>query len=279
MHSYKKSLLLPLLLCFLCRSISLFAGIVECSRLEPFEKALEKTDSQTLVLFDVDGTLIFPKDRILQPHNQALVGKFLHAIFSDPSSMPSGGYPEDYLLSRMLAQIKFELVDLRFPAIIHQLQQRRVKAIALTALQTGTFGVIPNMEDWRVAQLKGFGIDFSQAFPKYPEIIFSKKSGPVFKKGVLCSDKSSKGEVLVAFLKKIRWFPKKVIFIDDRRDYLQSVEAALKKHSIKFKGFLYTGASVSALQVDAELGEFQFRHLAKYGEWLSEEEALKHLNR
>lgn len=90
---------------------------------------------------------------------------------------------------------------------------------------------------------------------------------------MLCANKQDKGPVFVAFLEAIQWKSRQVIFIDNRLDYLKSVEAALDGTGIEFIGFHYKDVENSPRIVNEHLAKFQLMHLAKTGEWLSDQEA------
>lgn len=255
---------------------SLIAAITSTQGLEPFEKALLSADRETLVIFDVDETLIIPQDMILRPCNQDFLQHCFNTLIYNPAI--SEKYSGDYLISKTLSKIKYVLVDAKMPALIRGLQQKGIKVIALTAMQTGPFGVIPCMEDWRIQQLKELMIDFQFAFPSHFYLKFPTLRGaPVFKQGILCSSQTSKGEALLAFLDAIKWLPKKILFIDDKLNFLLSVESAAEKRQIDFQGFHYLAAKSYPGKLNEELAKFQFRYLAEQGEWLSDEEAQKAL--
>ena len=89
------------------------------------------------------------------------------------------------------------------------LQKRSIKAIALTASQTGAWHDIKKIEKVRYHQLCKVGIDFSKSFV-VQDIVFSALHDekdvtmhPTFFHGILSATFSvPKGIVLAAFLKK-----------------------------------------------------------------------------
>jgi hypothetical protein len=70
---------------------------------------------------------------------------------------------------------------------------------------------------------------------------------PVHIRGLLFTNgkNCSKGELLVAYLKKIGERPGRVIFVDDKEDNLKSAESALLNYDqgIDFLGLHYLGAN------------------------------------
>lgn len=268
----QKSLFPSLIFFFLFTCNALFSSIIEVKDLHQFEQELHQISQDTLVVFDVDYTLIVPQDRILHPSGEQLRQKYFKELAPKFS-------PEKYseLISRIFLERKIQLVNQNIPALILQLQNKSIKVIALTAMNTGKFGHILNQEDWRIAELKQFNIDFSKAFPIHPFIMFdltqAKGSTPIFKEGILFSASLTKGEALREFLNKIQWKPQYIIFIDDRMEHLLSVQKEAELMGIHFNGFHYLEAGASSCRIDEALIDFQINHLIQNEKWLSDAEA------
>ncbi len=260
-----KSIISCLLFCS-----SLCALIIEAPNLTPIEQSLERVDLNTLVLFDVDQTLIKQKDRILQPckANWDLWNVYARKTLENRDLVPEGKYPKGYLRARILSQMEFIEVDPHFQDLIATLKNRKIKTVAFTRMNTGPYGPIPSMEDWRFNQLKQIGYDFTFSFPELQL--------PMFKQGILYANKQDKGPVLLEFLDHIPK-PTKIIFIDDRLDYLQSVETSLAGTGIEFTGFHYTAVEMSLEPADEAIVARQLYYLAKTSNWLSDEQASKQL--
>ncbi|MFY7991751.1 MAG: DUF2608 domain-containing protein [Bacteriovoracaceae bacterium] len=234
---------------------------------------LDSADKDTLIIFDVDDVLITYNDMVLRPCG----ARFRPVSWKDidPKEIP-------YLMSIMLNEGKIILIDSSAPRLVNKLENRGVKTIALTAARTGKFGVIENAEDWRLKILKQFNLDFSKSFPKNQIIYFgdgAKKENDysLFKDGVLFlgDEKSTKGALLVQFLDKVQWKPKKVIFIDDKMSHLSSLENALNEAKIPFQGYQYKGVEKLPGELNEQIAEVQFTYLRKDHKWLSDSEAKK----
>ena len=260
--------------CLLFTQLS--ALIIEAPNLNRFEETLETIDQQSLVLFDVDETLLIPKDLILNPYAREAWNQYAKETIENPEIVPPGKYDDEYFFGQVLAKIEYEVVDPKVAEIIRSLQRRNIKTIAFTRMPVGSLGVIPSMEDWRIEHLKKHQFDFSPAFPQFPEIkinVLSTGISSLFKQGMLCANKQDKGPVFTAFLDAIQWKPSQVVFIDNRLDYLKSVEIALEGTGIEFIGFHYRDVENRPRIVNEHLAKFQLMHLAKTGEWLGDQEA------
>ena len=249
---------------------SLHGVIFEVKDLSKLEEEVSKLDATALVLFDVDYTLLTPKDVSLKLCGKGLRRKYLYVL--DPER-------REWLQSITALEGEEEQMDSKFPCLIQKMQNANIPVIGFTALETGKYGKIANIEEWRLSQLKKFDIDFTSAFYD-KKFILSESSTynghyPIFKNGVLFTNRLSKGEVFTAFLGKIAWKPNKILFMDDSIDQLKSVESAADVLGIEFIGFHYIAAETGPCDFDQELGEFQFRNLVENGQWLTDAEAKK----
>jgi hypothetical protein len=157
------------------------------------------------------------------------------------------------------------LIDPQMKTLLDSLGKKKVAKMALTGNFTGKFRGIENMEQWKIDCLNKLGIDFSQGAPHADSITFDelpsyRSNYCVYTKGILFVNGSTatKGEALVAFLKRTGQSPKKVIFIDDREEHVKSVEASLQafNSSIEYTGVHFTGAKDYPSKVISE-GEFE----------------------
>ena len=258
---------------------SLSGVIIEVPNLDLFEKAIQSSDQNSLVLFDVDGTLIESKDLIFRSSAIERSLQCYNEIFENPDVAPPGKHEKEYFLGQILSQIGYEVVNPKIVTLIESLQRQNIKTIAFTRLDTGPCGPIQALEDWRIEHLRKLGMDFKPAFPDLQEIRWDhltlKGKVPLYKEGVLYANKQGKGAILLAFLEAAKWMPSQVFFIDDRLEYLESVEEALKGTGVDFVGFHYTEATDRPCIIDEQLVKFQMIHLAKTGRWLSDDEARK----
>src|SRR4051794_21139649 len=96
------------LACFAAVAIAttanLFATIVEAPNLEELSVELQQLDSDALVVFDVDLTLIVPQDRILSPSGE----KYWRKKIEQLNSLGEQGRK---LISIILLQSKVSLVN------------------------------------------------------------------------------------------------------------------------------------------------------------------------
>lgn len=259
------------------------ALIVEAPNLARLEQELQFADENTLVMFDVDDTLLYPKELILRKCNNDVNEELVNSILKNPEILPPDRYEKHYLHTLVLTTTEFILIDPKVVPLISSLQKRNIPTIAFTKMGSWSLGIIPSLTEFRISQLKKQGIDFSEAFkqPQFPQfqVVVKGDKSFCFKGGVLFSNEFDKGPILTMFLEALKWKPSKIIFLDDRYDYLETVEEALSDSGIEFTGIYYTAAKNESAPLDRDVAEFQFRYLAEHGKWLDDEQARLLLNK
>ncbi|MES2608188.1 MAG: DUF2608 domain-containing protein [Pseudomonadota bacterium] len=261
--------IITILLLFLERSYCAFPGIYTIENLEKLSEMLRDVSENDLVLFDVDYVLINCGDKILRPCGEKLRKELRKKIKQLEKQ------EKDFLDGQTLLNAKVELVDLGMPAFIEKLQKKSQYVIGFTSSGIGPLGPISSQEELRLAHLRQLGIDFSSAFPAHKNIYSMKVSGlfPVFYQGILFTIPDKKGESLMIFLNKIKFQPRKIIFIDDRIENIRSVAAECIKNKIEFVGLHYIAAASLSEQADEKVARYQYDYLIKNKRWLSDAEA------
>ncbi len=258
----------------LCKAASEEVILKQVDSLDPIIEELNKADKETLVVFDVDYVLLVPKDLIARPCSREL----RHTLFPKMEK-EVGKIKQDYLLSIMRSQGGSALVDARLPALVKGLQARSIKVIALTAQGYGPFGIIKDEGSLRVEELKNLDLDFRNAFPALKPFLLTipspKNHLPLYREGIILTDRSSKGEALITFLQQVKWNPKKIIVIDDGHQHLEHIQEALKANHLNGLLFLYIDGKLAAEKPDPDLAQAQFDYLIKNENWISDEEAQR----
>lgn len=244
---------------------SLFAGeIITTNDFGVIEKEAEQLDGNALVLFDVDNTLIVPYDAILKPKGKNLFKRLI------------ASHADRDLFREIRMKAPHVLVDERSISLVQKLQQNKIPVIAFTAAPSKVRGEgQPGV--WRVDELQRYGFDFSPAFPNTNSLVLPKDINqqhvPLFKSGVLYSSFHSKGDILVAFFQQLSLEPKKVIFVDDEFDHVQSVAASLDKKGIPCISIHYTAANDFSCDLNFEQACFQINFFIEHDIWLDDHES------
>ena len=252
------------------------SNIHEVKNLILLEQVVPSLDENSLVIFDVDETLIEAENLWRSDVNKK-AKSIWYPLYQKIHKTVSSRDKKRVLFSRMGMALKPMLIDKNVPQIINQIKKQDTKVLALTKFFPGKFGDMKNSEEHRFQELKKLGIDFSSSFPQYisfemPELS-DKKPAPVFHKGIVPTSHCTKGETLVGFLNKINWWPNRIIFIDDKIENLKEVAQIAKEKNIDFLGLHYRAAEDLPCTVDPEVAEFQINYLIKHEQWMGEEQA------
>lgn len=259
------------ILFFISHSLLVFATLQITSDLEVIEKELEAMDSDCLVLFDVDLTLLVPDDAILRPEASTLLNVLLGG--DRLIDVPTG-----HLFRSILLKAPHSLVDPRAVSFVRKLQEKKIPVAAFTFASQGKVGEIESVADWRIEELKGFGFDFHSTFVDIGILQLSKDQdkeyAPLFKAGILFSSLHPKGKTLQRLLDALDWTPKKVVLIDDAWKHIKEVGESLQPLGIEYLGFHYTKAKDLPCDLDPERAQFQVRHFLQTGQWISDSQIL-----
>ncbi len=225
------------------------AEIQKISSMQDVKKKFESVHPEhTLGIFDLDLVITIPKNPALQEKNLRMHSRIYQQIMDSMTPIE-----KDYAGNMKNTLSGSCLVEKEAPSIINDIQKKGIKLIGLTATMCGRLGHIKCLEKKRGKELRKFGIDFSPSFKELEATEFTNLNSfnhcyPSFRYGILFSNgeqsKNTKGQLLTEFFKKINVKYKTVVFIDDKRSNLESVENALKKYdpNIQFLGLEYTGA-------------------------------------
>ena len=222
----------------------------------------------TLVIFDVDETLIQPVDTYLINEHTQMAKDFKKGFFQNHPEVKNW----DELGEIMLVEAKRPLLEPMISNEVRDLKNRGIVVIACTGMNTGAYGKIKSLEEWRYSHLKSLGFEASIG-----NLVFTLKGfkgTPGFYKGILSTDLEPKGLVLGAVFDRIGLHPQKVVMIDDTLEgALYSVQKECEKRGIPFQGYQYKGFKEKPW--DEALVQFQGDYLIKHKKWLSDIDARK----
>lgn len=281
--SYIKTFFLLLLI-----STGVYAEIRQTHDLNIIKKEIFASPKHTLVIFDVDYVLTTPSDEIFimsnTPEGLEIIKNFDDHLWA---KLPREEVNDIQSAWALTAQWRAVTPDTA--KIFNEIKSRGYKILGLTASGTGGFGRIPSQEKWRVDELQSIGITFdpyfvnakpglldqfipniSQQYAKAKQACF-----PAASNGIIFTCKVSKGDTLDAYLQFANIHPKKIIFIDDRTNNLETVSAYCKKNNIEFIGYEYTAIKEQAkkLTLNPQRAKLQFKVLELTRIWLDDKQA------
>lgn len=223
------------------------AQIIEVDNMKDVFAHFDDADSKTLAIFDVDMVLVQPSEPAFQMPNIKRFATICKGFLKDLSL-------EDKTVFFCLTTNSSDpiLVEECTPQLLRKLQDKDIPTMALTANCTGSLGAVQDMQHWRHTSLCAVGIDFARSAPVNENIVFDnlpafRGTHPQYRNGVFCAngDNLPKGDAFLAFVAKTGVAPDKIIFVDDRINNQESMEAAVQKldRPVEFIGLHYTGAA------------------------------------
>lgn len=197
------------------------------------------TPQDTLVLWDIDGTLLTSPHLLARSMNIPTEFRIqlneLFQILRDDNEWLK-------IYKKLWLSAERVLIEPLSVELINQLQTSGCSVLGLTAMHSDNHELVGSLPVWRVNMLKSLGIEFSKT---HPDQIFShlpkeRDAYPVLYSGLLVTNMQSKGLVLDKFLKQFDQY-KRIIFFDDEIKYLEQVAITCKAHNIEYTLFHYNG--------------------------------------
>lgn len=197
----------------------------------------EESENQILLIFDLDETVM----RVLE---HEATGEW----FSNEQTrlMQLGKSADDakkFLLPVHITayhKTAVEIMDTSIYEIFKILRTHNTKIMALTAREGHA------LAEPTFRQLRDINLAFAEnnddawqntlLFPEIPD------KDALFSQGILFTGGTDKGTILNLFLQKIKYFPSKIIFIDDSLKNVQSVQSFAQNNDLAFVGLHYTKA-------------------------------------
>jgi len=244
---------------FLCLfSINfLYSQVLEIKNIKDIKKHLNKYD---LVLFDLDNTIMEPVQEIGSDQWFNYILKKHENCGLDKAAALKESLKDWY---EVQAITKVKLVEDEIRDILENIQNKKTYLMGLTT-RDHSFSLAA------IKQLDSLKIDLSKTAPAKKNIYF--ENGVLYKKGILFAKGIEKGAVLEQFLKKIKFKPKSVVFIDDKLKHLNEVEKFCEKLKIKFLGIRYGYLDEKVKNLSSIICDIQHKNLKNI---LSDEDAKK----
>ncbi len=227
--------------------------IVEGKTIEDIYKYIKpyEFNDNTLVVCDIDNTLIYPKTIIgSEQWFYARVEGFESQGMTTAEAV-NAVLPQSF---ELLEYIPMEPVESSTVAVINDLQKRGVTVIALTARSL-------DLTYRTVDQLAQLGIHFNGKGPVQCPMVYGEGKPALYIEGILFCGSQGKGETLINWLTHIHYRPTKIIFIDDKMKNIIGVEQKLLPYQYQFIGIRYSyldthKAKISPEIIEKELEEF-----------------------
>lgn len=232
-------------------------------------ESAKEWDSSTLVLFDVDDTLIYGPYLFPDGFLNQLWFR-IRFLLRYPWLVSPPLFEEYYSL--MWQQAKRVVVEPEVVPLIQDLHKNGAMVIGLTAMETGSYGVIESLPKWRADMLTDFGITFTRTFENttFSALKAYRSEYPELYEGILCCNWQPKSVVVGAFLDKYHLKPSKIVFFDDQYSRVKDIADFCEQQNIPFEVYQYLGADRLYPQWDMQKALAQVDSLVQHRTWLAD---------
>lgn len=220
---------------------------------------LKHTDNNTMVILDIDNTLIEPAqslgsdqwawDRVSTLCKQGLIQQ-------DAIQQTSNEWYVVHLLT------KVKTLESNTAEVIDALQKQGYPVIALTTRR-------PRYMEITFRELKDVNINFTNDFINSCKFTYNNM---IYENGItFISIENRKGAALKELLQQMVHLPEKIIFVDDKLSHVKDVEETCAQLNIDFVGVRYGAADAHVASYNSRIAEKQ---LSLFNQILSDDEAL-----
>lgn len=238
---------------------SLFAApIEEVSELKEILPLIDFSIPETLVVFDIDNTLLQSKRHL------GSVAWADHKMEALKKKGLSGDEAQEIIniwWTAVQPHTPVEPVDPNTPQLIKDLQNRGITVLCLTARTPRESAVTLQQLQQVGIELKGE--DEPQWLPLNRKALFHRNV-------LLATPFNKKSEAILAYLSANHLSIRQLIFVDDKRSHVEDIAKAFEEKEIRCIGIRFSGADQQHVRYNPQIGEMQWKH---FPEALSDEEA------
>ncbi|HJD65013.1 MAG TPA: DUF2608 domain-containing protein [Rickettsia endosymbiont of Diachasma alloeum] len=236
---------------------------------------LPKIDQDSLVLINIDNTIITPKSKFFRYNNNPYVNftKNLYSLAVNDSSVNNS-------IAQLMQQRQMMLVEKGWVDFINQMKKQGATVLGLQEITTPC-NLIENYEVWLYTLLYGLGINFTGKVNDKDVFRFNPTdaNAPIFYLGIIFTGSTNKVKSLIEFLKIIPKEPSKIIVFANNKQDLKDMNSFLRNVDIEYYGIEYLGWQQLQESPDLEVAKLQQSTLLNTGQWLEDDVAAKMLNK
>lgn len=234
--------------------------------IEEIEEILNHLTEKSLLLLDIDNTLIEPTQHL--GTERWLYSRIEH--YAKEGAMAREAFDKAHIEWMSVQGLtKVQSVEEQTVPLIQQLQERGVPIMGLTARNLSLSAVT-------VQQLMSVGIDFRKTAPHDGGCYFHSNEGILFRDGILFSANTPKHNAFAMFLDEVDHSPEHLVFVDDKQFHLLPFGLYASEKKVPFVGLRYGYLDEKVEAFDHEIAHLQWE---KFGTILSDDEAKEGLDK
>lgn len=216
---------------------------------------------ETLIVFDIDNTLIEPVQEL--GNDQWFYHRLKELEDQGRTSHDALGQTlREWHAMQNLTEVR--LVEAGTDEIVRDLQSKEYMIIGLT-----TRGF--QLDECTVHQLKSVSVNLALNAPTQDHVYFQNpKKGVLFSDGILFTQATNKGKALKRFMDELNIKPKNIVFINDKATHLHDVEDMCENEGIPFIGLRYGYLDEKVKSFHKGIAKVQYHN---FGNLITDQEA------
>jgi len=245
-----------------------FSGIASIDAPE-IQELLKKVDKDTLVLININDTIITPKSKMFRYNNN-----FYRTFIEDLYAISSYHSAAETAIANIWTQRQMMLVEPNWPAFITQLKATGAMVFGFVKIPPAC-KLVKDFEEWQHNQIQQFKINFTSKINGKEIIKFDPTDfkSPSFYKGIIFTNAPTKAYILREFIEITRIEPLKIIIFENTKQELKEIDKFLTTVNVDYFAIEYTAAAQILGSPKAEVGKFQIKTVTNSGKWLEDEVA------
>lgn len=241
-----------------------FAEIIELKSFKDLN--LSQVDQKTLVVFDIDNTLVRQNSMIgTHQWGDYLAERAVRFGVEEKTAKDS----QHKAFADVQPFVNVVPVEIEILEMLEQLSKRGISNFALTARSSV-------LQSVTLRQLQVLKHNFSKSFPMIKNTELLKN---YLKDGVIFSGSTPKGELLKLIIENSEQKFTRIIFVDDKAYNLDSVEKSFAQSSIELKSYRYGAADIFIKNFEAVIADTIYGVLKVNGILISDDEARAFIGR
>jgi len=267
MRFHIKGLILNLILVMVVWGSGLTQASAVILELKSMRDVGPLVDPQTLVVFDIDNTLI----EQAQTLGSDQWFRFVLKNYIDHGMKADAALAKSMAFWKEINEVsRVNPVERGTPFLIRKMQDAGIKVMVLTARGTDAVGLTER-------HLREGNMDFSRStISKDSDVLIDQ--GLRYRRGVLFSSGQDKGLSLLRFLKYFHISPPKVVFIDDLSKNVMAMEAALTLVHINVVNVRYGALDAKVRAFNSKIPLVEWGVFSKYHRLISDAQAWQILS-
>ncbi|HJD64339.1 MAG TPA: DUF2608 domain-containing protein [Rickettsia endosymbiont of Sericostoma sp.] len=228
----------------------------------------EKIDGSSLVLINIDDTIVTPKSNMFRYANP--YGGFTQEL----AALKKYRSNIDEVIAKLLLQRQVMLVEANWSKFIDKLKSSGALVFGFTKINPACRR-IENYEEWQYEQLSRLGIKFTDKVNNKEILKFDEndKRSPIFYKGIIFTDFLNKSQALYEFMRITNILPNNIIIFENKKSELNDIDNFLKTVDLNYYGIEYLAATELKGIPQDNIVKVQQEILLKTGKWLEDDEA------